>query len=188
MSKPRTKNKRQLRSCTCCQQLFIGVVDGLCLKCEKNSEYYQKTRQKGEPRDFLDYAELLEQWRARRRECIMWRKEAIKYSNIVYLKRCFEIEKSVWMLVMTAVDADLDVVEELYKQIEELKEQNVRLETRVRIAEQRLNTPYVHYRHTDNVKIPQDHWRRLVQLVHPDKHSNSKVSTEVMQWLLKNKP
>jgi len=188
MTIPRTENKRQLRPCKKCSKLFVGVTDGLCIKCEKNDEYYKKTRQKGDPREFLDYPELLEQWRARRRECVIWRKEALKYSNAAYLQHSFEVERSIWMSVITAMDADIDVAEELYKQIETLKKQNGVLETRARLAEQRLNTPYVQYRYSDHISIPQDHWRRLVQLVHPDKHNNSKASTEAMQWLLKNKP
>lgn len=184
----RTENKRQLRPCKKCSKLFIGVVDGLCIKCEKNDEYYKKTRQKGDPREFLDYPELLEQWRARRRECIIWRREALKYSHTMHLQRCFETERSLWMAVITATNADLDVAEEMQKQVEELKRQNERLEARARLAEQRLNTPYVQYRYSDGINIPQDHWRRLVQLVHPDKHNNSRASTEAMQWLLQNKP
>lgn len=31
-------------------------------------------------------------------------------------------------------------------------------------------------------------WRRLLQLCHPDKHSNSEAATLATQWLNKNKP
>jgi hypothetical protein len=188
MTVQRTENKRQLRPCVKCSKLFIGVVDDLCLKCEKNDKYYKKTRQKGEPREFLDYPELLEKWRARRRECIIWRREAMKYSHVESLKRAFEAEKSILLMVITATSANLDIAEELGKQIEELKQQNERLEARVRYAEQRSYTPHIQYRYTDNITIPHDQWRRLVQLTHPDKHGNSRASTEVMQWLLQNKP
>lgn len=188
MTTQRTEHARKIRSCVKCSKLFVGVVEGLCLKCEKNDKYYKRTRQKGDPREFLDYPELLDQWRARRRECIIWRKEAMKYSHAAYLQRCFEVERSLWMAVITATNADLDVAEEMHKQIEELKVQNRRLEARVSVAEMRLNMPYVQYRYSDNTNIPQDHWRRLVQLVHPDKHNNSRASTEAMQWLLQNKP
>jgi hypothetical protein len=184
----RTETSVKLRKCSKCSQLFVGVEEGLCLPCLKDETYYYKTRKKGEPKKYMEYSELLKQWRARKRECISWRKDALKISQVMAIQRQLEFEKSILLAVVTAMDIDLDVVARFCSEIKELKEQNVRLETRVRIAEQRLNTPYVHYRHTDNVKIPQDHWRRLVQLVHPDKHSNSKVSTEVMQWLLKNKP
>lgn len=188
MTQQRTEYARKIRSCVKCSTSFIGVVDGLCLKCEKNDKYYKRTRQKGDPREFLDYPELLEQWRARRRECIIWRREAMKYSHATHLQRCFEAERSLWLAALTAANVDLDVVEELGKQIEALKLQNGRLEERARFAEQRVNTPYVQYRHTDNITIPHDQWRRLVQLAHPDKHGNSKSSTEAMQWLLQNKP
>lgn len=188
MTIPRTENKRQLRPCIKCSKLFIGVADGLCLKCEKNDKYYKKTRQKGDPREFLDYPELLEKWRARRRECIIWRKEAIKAGHERYLRHQLEHEKSILLSVITAITTDLDVVEELGKEITTLKQKVVELESRVRYAEQRTYTPYAQYHYTDNIFIPHDQWRRLVQLAHPDKHGNSKASTEVMQWLLQNKP
>lgn len=35
--------------------------------------------------------------------------------------------------------------------------------------------------------IPGDMLRRLLQLCHPDKHSNSKLSVETTQWLLQRK-
>lgn len=188
MTIQRTENNRQLRPCIKCSKLFIGVVDGLCLKCEKNDKYYKKTRQKGDPREFLDYPELLEKWRARRRECIIWRREAMKYTHASYLQRCFESERSLWLAALTAANVDLDVVEELGKQIEQLKIQNGILESRVRSAELRASFPYARYGSSNTTLIPHDQWRRLVQLTHPDKHNNSQASTEAMQWLLKNKP
>jgi hypothetical protein len=36
--------------------------------------------------------------------------------------------------------------------------------------------------------IPQEQWRRLTQLAHPDKHSGSIASNEATQWLLENRP
>jgi hypothetical protein len=184
----RTETSVKLRKCSKCSQLFVGVEEGLCLTCLKDENYYYKTRKKGEPKKFIEYSELLDQWRARKRECISWRKDAMKVSRAVVAQQQLEFEKSILLAVVMATDTDLDVVAQLFDEIKELKQQNVRLASRLQYAEQRLNVPYVQYRYTDNVKIPQDHWRRLVQLVHPDKHSNSKASTEVLQWLLKNKP
>ena len=178
----------KLRECVKCSQLFVGVEEGLCLTCLKDENYYYKTRKKGEPKKFIEYSELLDQWRARKRECVSWRKDAIKVSCAVVAQQKLEFEKSILLAVVTATNIDLDVVEQLFDEIKELKQQNTQLEARARFSEQRLNAPYVQYRYTDNINIPQDHWRRLVQLVHPDKHDNSKASTEVMQWLLKNKP
>lgn len=37
-------------------------------------------------------------------------------------------------------------------------------------------------------RIPKDHWRRLVQLAHPDRHGGSDAATEATRWLLKNRP
>ena len=184
----RVETNVKLRSCTKCSKLFAGVEDGVCLKCLKNETYYRRTRKKGEPKTFIEYPELLEKWRTRRRECITWRKEAIKAGHEKYLRHQLEHEKSILLSVITATNVDLDAVEELGKQIEQLKIQNGVLEARARFAEQRTYTPYVQYRASDNITIPHDQWRRLVQLAHPDKHNNSKASTEVMQWLLQNKP
>jgi len=36
--------------------------------------------------------------------------------------------------------------------------------------------------------IPKDVWRRLLQLCHPDKHSNADAATAATQWLNANKP
>lgn len=38
------------------------------------------------------------------------------------------------------------------------------------------------FAHTD------DMWRKTISLCHPDKHDNSPLSTEVTQWLIKNRP
>ena len=35
--------------------------------------------------------------------------------------------------------------------------------------------------------IPNDMMKRLLQLCHPDKHSNSKLSVETTQWLLERR-
>lgn len=36
--------------------------------------------------------------------------------------------------------------------------------------------------------IPPTHWRRMVQLAHPDRHGGSDAATEVTRWLLENRP
>jgi hypothetical protein len=36
--------------------------------------------------------------------------------------------------------------------------------------------------------IPDDVWKRLAHLCHPDKNDNSNESNEVMKWLLANRP
>ncbi len=188
MTIKRVVSNVKLRPCTKCSRLFVGVEDGVCLKCLKNETYYQRTRRKGEPKKFIEYPDLLEKWRTRRRECITWRKEAIKAGQERYLRHQLENEKSILLSVITATNVNLDAVEELGKEITSLKQKVTELEARARFAEQRTYTPYVQYRYTDNITIPHDQWRRLVQLAHPDKHNNSKASTEVMQWLLQNKP
>ncbi len=51
------------RPCTGCKKHFIGVAPGLCPACEKDSAIYKASRKKGDPREFLPYPELLDQWR-----------------------------------------------------------------------------------------------------------------------------
>lgn len=36
--------------------------------------------------------------------------------------------------------------------------------------------------------MPKEVWRRLLQLCHPDKHSNAEAATAATQWLNANKP
>jgi hypothetical protein len=36
--------------------------------------------------------------------------------------------------------------------------------------------------------IPRDQWRRLVQLVHPDKHGGSQAAVKAAQWLNEVRP
>jgi hypothetical protein len=36
--------------------------------------------------------------------------------------------------------------------------------------------------------IPPAQWRRLLQLVHPDRHANSPAATEATRWLLEQRP
>lgn len=41
---------------------------------------------------------------------------------------------------------------------------------------------------TGSSNMTKETWRRLLQLCHPDKHSNSEAATLATQWLNKNKP
>ena len=40
----------------------------------------------------------------------------------------------------------------------------------------------------DRPAIPPAQWRRLLQLVHPDRHANSPAATEATRWLLEQRP
>ena len=64
------------RPCTGCKKHFIGVAPGLCPACEKDSAIYKASRKNGDPREFLPYPELLDQWRRRRAECRDFKKAA----------------------------------------------------------------------------------------------------------------
>lgn len=41
---------------------------------------------------------------------------------------------------------------------------------------------------TTKTGIPADHWRRLVQLAHPDRHGGSEAANAATRWLLENRP
>lgn len=38
------------------------------------------------------------------------------------------------------------------------------------------------------ISVPEEVWRRLVQLVHPDKHDNSESAKKATQWLMEVRP
>lgn len=70
---------------------------------------------------------------------------------------------------------------------------NEKIETIARQEEEiaRLNKKYrsaMNSRIGSSTSIPKDVWRRLLQLCHPDKHSNSEAATAATQWLNANKP
>jgi hypothetical protein len=52
----------------------------------------------------------------------------------------------------------------------------------------RLNRAAKANKSSGPASIPKDVWRRLLQLCHPDKHSNTDAATAATQWLNANKP
>lgn len=182
----RTQLNLGFRTCERCGESYLGVKDGLCLKCLKNEKYYYKTRKKGEPKKFIEYQKLLEMWRARRSECISWRKEAIKAYEEKCKREKAEAKSEVLEVALAAYKADIDVLEKLGYEIAELKKKNSQLNSQLNSFMRR--GVYNNYSSTFTTTIPQEQWRRLVQLAHPDKHNNSVASNEALKWLLQNKP
>lgn len=186
------------RPCSVCQRHFIGVVpNGLCPQCEKNTVFYRQTRQRGDPRNFLDYPELLAQWKNRRKECQEWRKTAEQAAHDRGAREQSERETRYLLLALLALDSqpDLDALAELGKaqaETEKLKATIEELKTRLKAnSDELLNARLASLRGWEknlSPAIPQEQWRRLVQLAHPDKHNGSAAATEAMKWLLEVRP
>ena len=186
------------RPCSICQRHFIGVEhNGMCPQCEKNTTFYRQTRQKGDPRNFLDYPELLAQWKNRRKECQEWRKTAEQAARDRQAREQAEREKGYLLVAMLALagNPDLDALAEMGKALaegEKLKTEIEGLKARLRAnADELLNARLNSLRsweRTLSPAIPAEQWRRLVQLCHPDRHGGSPASNEAMQWLNEVRP
>ena len=190
--------KVSTRPCAVCQRHFIGVEhNGLCPQCEKNSAFYKATRQRGDPRSFLDYPELLSQWRNRRRECAEWRKGAEQAARDRQAREQAEGEKTYLLLALLALDGspDLDALAELGKALAEAQRLQAtveQLKAKIRkdsdeLLAARLNS-LRSWERTLSPAIPAEQWRRLAQLCHPDRHNGSQAATAAMQWLLEVRP
>lgn len=188
------------RPCTGCRKHFIGVAPGLCPACEKDSAFYKATRKKGDPREFLPYPELLDQWRRRRAECRDWKKAAGFSATDRAAWAQAEREKSYLLAVLDALNADLDPALELAAELDKARAELGRATAQVeylreRVAElqggkpDRLEDLLTRFTQLSGGSlVPTDQWRRLVQLAHPDKHDGSAAAVEATRWLLENRP
>ncbi len=188
------------RPCTGCKKHFIGVAPGLCPACEKDSAFYKATRKKGDPREFLPYPELLDQWRRRRAECRDWKKAAGFSATDRAAWAQAEREKSYLLAVLDALNADLDPALELAAELDKARAELGRATAQVeylreRVAElqggkpDRLEDLLTRFTQLSGGSlVPTDQWRRLVQLAHPDKHDGSAAAVEATRWLLENRP
>ncbi len=188
------------RPCTGCKKHFIGVAPGLCPACEKDSAFYKATRKKGDPREFLPYPELLDQWRRRRAECRDWKKAAGFSATDRAAWAQAEREKSYLLAVLDALNADLDPALELAAELDKARAELGRATAQVeylreRVAElqggkpDRLEDLLTRFTQLSGGSlVPTDQWRRRVQLAHPDKHDDSAVAVEATRWLLENRP
>ena len=187
------------RPCTGCKKHFIGVAPGLCSACEKDSAVYKASRKKGDPREFLPYPELLDQWRRRRAECRDWKKAAGFSATDRAAWALAEREKSYLLAVLTALNADLDPALELGAELDKTRAELDRVTARAdylakELTELRSGKPDPWESALESLRdlktggaVPPDQWRRLVQLAHPDKHSGSAAAVEATRWLLENR-
>jgi hypothetical protein len=187
------------RRCTGCKKHFIGVAPGLCPACEKDSAVYKASRKKGDPREFLPYPELLDQWRRRRAECRDWKKAAGFSATERAAWAQAEQEKTYLLAVLTAMNADLDPALELGAELDKVRAELGRITAHAdhlaqRVAELQAGKPEpweaalksLHDLKTGGA-VPPEQWRRLVQLAHPDKHDGSPAAVEATRWLLENR-
>ena len=191
------------RPCTACKKHFIGIADGLCPDCEKDSEFYRLSRKKGDKRQFIPYPELFQQWKARRNECRELRKAADTSADHYARAEQLEREKHALLAVLTAMYANMDPALAMVEELEQIKEALRQSELRNKsgdsvIADLRARLagePEPWEAAMESLKairskavIPADQWRRLVQLTHPDRHAGSLAATEVTRWLMENRP
>ncbi len=118
----------QPRPCTACKKLHIAVAPCLCPECEKDSAFYKATRKKGDPRQFLPYPELLDQWRRRRAECRDWKKAAEQTAEQRATREQAEREKSYLWAVLNAVNADMEPALSLAAELDKTRAELARLE------------------------------------------------------------
>lgn len=187
-------------TCSCCRARFIGALGGLCPECEKDSGFYQLSRKKGDPRDFIPYPALFQQWKARRVECREWRKTAERAANDRAARVQAEQEKAQALAVLNAAGIDPNPALALAAELDEVRTALERERTSAiywqRQAEElQAGKPDRHealLRELSQLSrrpaFPPDMWRRLVQLAHPDKHGDSPAAAEATRWLLENRP
>lgn len=186
----------QPRPCTACNTLHISVAPSLCPECEKDSAFYKATRKKGDPREFLPYPELLDQWRRRRAECRDWKKVAEQAAIDRAAREQAEREKSYLWAVLNALNADLDPALTLAAELDKTRAELARIEVLADMWREQavgVKTPWEARAQTllDQLSagsIPAEQWRRLVQLAHPDRHGGSTAANEATIWLRENRP
>ena len=191
-----------LATCSCCRARFIGVP-GLCPECEKDSAFYKLSRKKGDPRQFIPYPTLFQQWKARRAECRESRKAREQMANDRAVREQAEQERAQALAVLHAAGIDpnpaLALAAELDKARAEIRQLESRLECSRSINESleaRLaGKPEPWEAALESLRasmgkaaFPPEQWRRLVQLAHPDRHDNSPAAVEATRWLLENRP
>ena len=186
----------QPRPCTACKRLHISVAPGLCPECEKDSEFYKATRKKGDPRQFLPYPELLEQWRRRRADCREWKKAATAAADRWAALARVELENRCLLLALNALTADPDPLLALAAELEAARAELATVkESRDQWRQQASIGTAAFDAWVEGIiqglsarGIPPEQWRRLVQLAHPDRHGGSVAAQEATRWLLEHRP
>jgi hypothetical protein len=190
------------QKCTGCRCRFIGEP-GLCPECQTDNEFYQRARKKGDPRQFIPYPELLDQWRSRRAECRDWRKTGEQAALDRAARVQAEQERDETLAVLRASGVNPDPALVLAKELTEVRqtlERTIAELTMVRNYNQELQDrqagkpePWeAAIESLRNIKsrssMPLETWRRLVQLAHPDRHGNSEAANQATRWLMENRP
>lgn len=183
-------------TCSCCRARFIGVPGGLCPECEKDSEFYKLSRKKGDPRDFIPYPTLFQQWKARRAECRDWRKTAEQAASDRAARIQAEQERAQALAVLNAAGIDPNPALALAAELDKARAELARERTLTAMLREQaagVKSPWQEkaeslLRGLSAGAIPPEQWRRLVQLAHPDKHGDSPAATEATRWLMENRP
>ena len=196
----------ETRLCTACKKPYISLTDGLCPVCEKDEAFYRATRKRVDIRRFLPYEELLTEFRKLRSELKSWQKVALQSFRDRADREKAERHLSLALAVLTASGDDLGAAGSLAVQLQKAKQE---LETTrvdlsralthrdrllAEVARLEAGRPSPVEEMAARIKamhqpsIPVEIWRRLVQLVHPDRHNGSKAATEATQWLLQVRP
>ena len=198
----------QPRPCTACKKHHISVAPGLCPECEKDSALYKATRKKGDPRQFLPYPELLDQWRRRRAECRDWKKVAEQAATDRAAREQAEREKTYLWAVLNALNINLDPALSLAAELDKTRAELARTQAErdqlkqtvndyqagrpdpIAVMQQQWEQGHARLMQimAGKAAFPPEQWRRLVQLAHPDKHANSVAAVEATRWLLENRP
>lgn len=158
-----------------------------CPVCAAEERIWKRRRaKKGEPRNFLPYDELLTQWRARKRECAdlkkVWTPIEKEMADLKYSRDTMRLLMDQALKAMEARGTNV-----------ELALANERLKARLANLTERPDEPRVFTFRMPGGPTPQrgltmEVWRRLVQLVHPDKHPGSGAAEAATKWLMDNRP
>lgn len=189
------------KPCSACKKHFIGLDSiELCPECVKDSDFYRRTRKRGDPRKFIPYSELFTQWKARRDECRDWRKRAAETSNNWLALHRAEQDRSYLLAALHTLSNDPDPVVNLAKENANLREELKRLTASATYWQARYEEakdPEMDRAALDFMRrfnattrppdIPPDMRRRLIQLCHPDRHGNSEASQTATRWLLEGR-
>jgi hypothetical protein len=197
------------KPCEGCGKHFHGVIS-LCQQCEEDRAFYASARKRGDKRRFIPYQQLFKEWQERRKECRSLRtaahQAAIEKSRINQLEQ----EKRYLLLALNNTLYDKNLLhavvlaqrdaEDFAKERDRLKgayekllADMVRLNNEyqtllLKSIRDQWNRPASFTDSHPKGSIPQEMWRRLMQLVHPDKHGGSETAKKVAQWLLEQRP
>lgn len=190
------------KPCTACKSHFIGLASHtLCPNCEKDQDFYKRTRKRGDKRAFIPYPELLQQWKARRAECKSWRTAVSQMANDWMARKRLEREKSLMLEVIDRLAADSEPLLAMADELATIREELARSKASAELWQSQYEglreTSPPDFRFYELIRdiqaskahsaIPPDMRRRLIQLCHPDRHQGSEASQIATRWLLEGR-